>query len=374
MPENQPRRWAPRQTLAISPQALSALLEAKHREDDARMAEALRSAKERVVHRAAQVDQWRQLTDLYELSRALLTEARTGLGFTAGLIATVGEDHFLEVTGSTDAVIPDYRTELLEEAFIAGEVLRVDPHGEGLITIGNTDVPAGISLRAYPLWDLEEAPLGVLLLEGEPTPDRASWLDSFTELCATALAECQRYVHLEGLLVDALLALAVSREARAAHLNRVRVLSRRVARAMGLGPSETKRIGLLAMMHESDPAVLDQALREVRHGRLTGAAWKHIGTSQPAGEIFGNPREDLRDLMGQLRWLRPEGEQPAEGRVPLGIRIVRVADTFDGLIETDTKLDAGQLKDIADLLRQQGHLDPEVVSVLAHMFGSPSTY
>lgn len=374
MPEERPRRWAARQALAISPQALSALLEAKHHEDDLRMAAALREATARVTHRERLGQRTRNVTDLYELGRLLLSEATATLGVSAGVVAVVGDDAFLEVVASTRALIPAYQSEFLEEAFITGESLRVDTQINSLHTIGNADVPAGTCLRAYPFTDTEGAPLGVLVFEGEPKADRASWLPGFVDFCTRALAECRTYIAAENLLVDAALAFATSQgqqfSPHAAHTRRVSELSRRIAGAMGLGPSDIKRVGLLGALHEVSAEGVESAWTQVRHGRVTGKAWQSLIKQTSGGEIYASPAAELRQLLVLLDEL-PRGERTevSSSQWHLFTRIVDAADAFEHVRMERTPSEPHEI------LQEIGsRCDAEVISVLKHLFGKPTTY
>jgi hypothetical protein len=380
MPEERPRHWVSRQALAISPQALSALLEAKHHEDDLRMAAELREATARVTHSEAVKARVRHVTDLYELGRLLLAETRTVLGIPAGTIALIGDDTFLEIIASSEALIPAYRSEFLEETFIAGEPLRVDTQFDGLRTIGNADVPPETSLRAYPLLEPGRSPFGVIVFEGEPRGERATWLPGFVEFCATALAECRLYAAVESLLIDAALALATNRAKQAAlgatHPQRVSELSQRLARALGLGASDVKRVGLLAALHELRGEEVENAWLQVRHGRETGKAWQALIKRPLTGEIYSSPIDDLKKLLVLLNEYS-RGKRLASADVSqlhLFNRITHTADTFEHL--RMQALESG-VKDVdmRQLLQAVGHrCDPEVVSILGHLFGKPTTY
>jgi HD-GYP domain-containing protein (c-di-GMP phosphodiesterase class II) len=380
MPEERPRHWVARQALAISPQALSALLEAKHHEDDLRMAAELREATVRVTHLEAMRARIRRVTDFYELGRLLLAETRTILGIPAGTIALIGDDNFLEIIASSEALIPAYRSEFLEETFIAGEPLRVDTQLDGLRTIGNADVPPETSLRAYPLLEAGRSPFGVIVFEGEPQYGRTVWLPGFVEFCAVALAECRVYAAVESLLIDAALALATNRakqEARgAAHPQRVSELSQRLARALGLGASDVKRVGLLAALHELSATEVESAWLQVRHGRETSKAWQALVKRPLTGEIYASPIDDMKELLVLLNEYSPGKPLTSAdvSQLHLFNRITHTADTFEHLrlesLESD-KQDA----DAQQLLQAVGRrCDPEIVSILGHLFGKPATY
>ncbi|MEB3222819.1 MAG: hypothetical protein VKS61_12155 [Candidatus Sericytochromatia bacterium] len=304
MPEHQPGRWFPRQTLAISPLALQALLEERHREDDRRLAHDLQAARDRLDHREILLAALREVTDPFALGRLVLEEAVQTLGFEAGLVALVGEESFLEVTASTAGIVPPYQVELVEEAFIAGEALRVSADGGGLVSFGNADVPPGTQLLVLPFDGLDEAPLGVLLLEGTPAPERAAWVDGFTALVTRAIAECQRYNQFEGLLFDAAIAVASSKPTGRTPGERpggkLRTLCCGIAAHMGLGESDVRRVGFLATLHVLGPEALAEGMRQLRHGRETGRRWREARSAPADWEIYPSPLEAWEGLFQAL--------------------------------------------------------------------------
>jgi hypothetical protein len=339
MPEHQPESWFPRKTLAISPVALQALLEERHREDDQRLARDLQAALHRLDHRDALVARMREVTDPFALGRLVLEEAVATLGFSAGLVALVGEESFLEVLASSSALVPPYRIELVEEAFIAGEPLRI-ADGAGLISFGNADVPAGTELLVEPFDGLDGAPLGVLLLEGTPAQERAGWIEGFTALAARALAECQRYNQFEALLFDAAIAVASNNPQGRSPAERLgsqlRTLCCGIAAAMGLGESDVRRAGFLATLHVLGPEAMAEGMRQLRHGRETGRRWREARSASASWEIYDSPMEAWEGLL--LALAAPGGAE----RVGLQrlAAILRVALAFQQALATVSRDDA----------------------------------
>jgi hypothetical protein len=194
------------------------------------------------------------------------------------------------------------------------------------------------------------------------------------------LAECRIYAAIESLLIDAALALATNRAKQeahgATHPQRVSELSQRLARALGLGASDVKRVGLLAALHELSAPEVESAWSQVRHGRETGRAWHALIKRQLTGEIYASPIDDMKDHLVLLNEYSP-GEPLAStdvSQLHLFNRITHTADTFEHL-----RLDAlkSEKKDVEarQLLQALGrHCDPEIVSSLGHLFGKPTTY
>ncbi|MEB3328598.1 MAG: hypothetical protein VKQ33_05140 [Candidatus Sericytochromatia bacterium] len=371
MPEHQPGSWFPRKTLAISPVALQALLEERHREDDLRLARDLQAAVHRLDRVDALVARVREVTDPFALGRLLLDEAVAMLGFRAGLVALVGDEAFLEVLASSTALVPPYRIELVEEAFIAGEPLRI-AGGDGLSSVGNADVPPDTELIVEPFEGLDGAPLGVLLLEGAPAPERAAWVEGFTALAARALAECRRYNQVEALLFDAAIAVASSKPSGQSPSGQaggqLRTLCCGTAAALGLGESDVRRAGFLATLHVLGPEALAEGMRQLRHGQETGKRWREARSAQARWEIYDSPVEAWEGLF--LALAAPGGAER------VGLRrltaILRVALAFQQALAAIPKHEAQRpakaLARARDRLAHQGP-DGEALLALARYLG-----
>lgn len=380
MSENHPTPGSSQHNLAISARSLQELLEARAREEDARIAAELTARRELIEFRETLARKMGLVTDSYELGRLILREAQAAMGFTAGMMAIVGDDQFLEVAASTDAIPPHYRAELLEEAFIVGEPMTIAANDEGLHAMGNTDVPPGVSLRALPFARQDGQPLGVLLLEGEPRPDRAGWLEEFLEMVAAALEDCRSYQRLESLIFDAAIAIARVNDTRTpgqvGHTTRVEALSRQLAHVLGLGETQVKRIRLVALLHDLTAAQVTAGFQAIKRGKQTGALWAENISTPFVGGIYASPLADFQSLVGELRYLasRWDGrgnDHPARGEeIPLAARIVAVAEAFENL--TGGRAEQAALPipaALAQITVRGGSLyDPGVVRALAETF------
>ena len=380
MSENCPTPGSPRQDLAISSTTLRALLEARAREAAERIAAELASRRGLIEFREDLARKMGRVTDTYELGRLILREAQDTLGFAHGMLATVGEDQFLEVVASTDAVPPTYRAELLEEAFIVGEPLVIAADDDGLSAMGNADVPPGVSLRALPFSREDGQPLGVLLLEGEPRPDRANWLQEFVGMVAEALEDCRCYQQLEGLIFDAAIAIARVNDTRAAgqvgHTARVEALSLQLAQVLGLGETQVKRVRLVALLHDLSADQVTAGFQAIKRGKQTGQLWAENLQTPFIGGIYASPLADFQQSLGDLRYLscRWDGrsnDPPARGEeIPLAARIVSLAEAFEHLT-ADRAEPFKQLipSVVAALSRSAGtQFDPAVVRAIEEIF------
>ncbi len=380
MSENLPTPGSSQHNLAISARSLQQLLEARAREEDARIAAELTARRDLIEFREALARKMGRVTDPYELGRLILREAQAEMGFTAGLLAMVGDDQFLEIVASTDVIPPRYRAELLEEAFIVGEPLIIAAADEGLSAMGNTDVPPGVSLRALPFARQDGQPLGVLLLEGEPRPDRVTWFEEYLAIIAEAIEDCRSYQRLESLIFDAAIAIARVNDTRTpgqvGHTARVEVLCRQLAQVLGLGETQVKRIRLVALLHDLTSEQVTAGFQAIKRGKQTGALWAENISTPFVGGIYASPLADFQKLLGELRFIpcRWDGrgnEQPARGEeIPLAARIVAVAESFEILTGGREQQNAlsipaalGQIS-----LRAGTLYDPAVVRALAEVF------
>lgn len=380
MSEHRPTPGPAQPDLAISARSLQELLEARAREEDTRIAAELTARRELLEFREGLARKMGQVTDLYELGRLILREAMDAMGFTAGLLAIVGDDQFLEVVASTDALPPRYRAELLEEAFIVGEPLFLTADLAGLSAMGNTDVPPGVSLGALPFARQNGQPLGVVVLEGEARPDRAGWLEAFLGLIAEALEDCRSYQRLEGLIIDAAIAIAHVNDTRtpgqAGHTARVEALGLQLAQVLGLGETQMKRIRLIALLHDLTAEQVAAGFQAIKRGKQTGTLWAENLSTPFIGGIYASPLADFQKVLGELRYVacRWDGrgdEQLARGEeIPLAARIVAVAEAFENLTGGREQRNAQPVSAALEQVSLRGGTlyDPAVVRALVEVF------
>lgn len=369
----------PRHDLSISAQQLQSLLEAKAREQDLALAAELATRRELIALRENLTAKMGRVTDPFELGRLILRELQDALGMAHGVLAIVGEDQFLEIAASTEALTPRYRSELLEEAFIVGEPLFVSADDdEALCAMGNADVPPGTTIRAIPFCKEDGQPLGVLLIEGELKAGRTGWVDELIGLIAQAVEDVRSYARLEGLIFDAALSLSRSHDQQtpgaANHTPRVEAIARKLALGLGLAETQVKRVRTLALLHDMDADAVAKGFEAIRRGNLTGAAWQESLAAPFVGGIYASPLADFQALVGELRYLycRWDGvgnELPARGEeIPLAARIVVVAEAFEDL--TGGREGSLSIKDaVRALAAEAGTVyDPAVIRALEHLF------
>jgi hypothetical protein len=224
-------------------------------------------------------------------------------------------------------------------------------------------------LLVLPFDGLDEAPLGVLLLEGTPAPERAAWVDGFTALVTRAIAECQRYNQFEGLLFDAAIAVASSKPTGRTPGERpggkLRTLCCGIAAHMGLGESDVRRVGFLATLHVLGPEALAEGMRQLRHGRETGRRWREARSAPADWEIYPSPLEAWEGLFQALA--APGGAE----RVGLSrlAAILRVGLAYEQALAARPRQEPDRVKAALAQVRAGAAADGPVLKGLAAYLG-----
>jgi HD-GYP domain-containing protein (c-di-GMP phosphodiesterase class II) len=364
---------------------LEALYAAKQAENDRRLALEFHARREQLRYQDELAARMAEATEPYELGRLLLDELTGTLGAGHAVLALVAESQFLEVVACTQAIVPRYQQELLEECFVVGERLEVGGELDWGVP-GSAELPPGVVLTAIPLFQQDGKPLGAVVFEGELDPRRRAWLPAFLEHMATGLEDCLAYARIDQLIVDAVVAISSAHAAKVEaapprhgrHVRRVEELARQLAHAMHLGPTMAKRVRLTALLHDLEPAAVSKAFAELRRGKLTGAQWRAWMDDPFVGGIYPSPLANFQKLVNDLPLLRcrydGKGNVPAvQGNdLPLPARVVAVAEAFENLTglrahRTTLSIPAA-LDQIRRLAGQQ--YDPAVVGALCTMFAA----
>jgi HD-GYP domain-containing protein (c-di-GMP phosphodiesterase class II) len=371
----------PKDPWAFSPEDLRRLLAEKEREADQQMAKELSDRCAQVRFQESLSERWSQVTDLFELADDIVQQLRRSLGGQDAMLAVVNDSQFLEVVGSTLPVPPRYQLDLIEEAFVVGETLSVSGEdADDLRSTGNADFPPGVPQLAVPLFREDGKPLGVLYVEGALAADKTDWLPGFLKLLSVALEDFLHYGEIESLIMDALLAIASANEAKvsrqAGHLKRVGDLCRQLCQAMGLSPTMTKRVALLAMIHDMAPEEVVKAFNAIKRGKLTAEHWKSMMAEPFLGGIFPSPLAAFQQAVNELRYLRcrwdGKGNDPdVRGEeIPVAARVVAVAEAFEHLTGSRQHRTTMPIPEaLLQLSRYAGaQYDPAVVEALCQQF------
>ena len=184
--------------------------------------------------------------------------------------------------------------------------------------------------------------------------------------------------------IDALLAFANSIDARDPstyqHSQRVGELARAIAQHMGLPPDEVDIIYLSARLHDLGKVGIADAIL-FKPGRLTEEEYQII-KEHPiiSAQVVKNfPTFGIGHDIIKHHHERYDGTGYPDGlageEIPLGARIIAVADTYDAII-SDRPYRAGLSREVAlqRIIEQKGkQFDPQVVDAFLEVMGVTSS-
>jgi putative nucleotidyltransferase with HDIG domain len=179
----------------------------------------------------------------------------------------------------------------------------------------------------------------------------------------------------------ALAALAASLEAGipgiASHLRRVACYAVAAARELELPCAEVERVRRAAAIHDIGKVEMPPGLVN-KPGALSPAEFavvkRHAQVGARIAERFG--QADLAPIV-RHHHERFDGDGYPDGlageRIPLGARIVAVADTFDAVTSSRPYRDAMAEREALSLLWSEagGHFDPKVVAAFCAYYSGP---
>lgn len=361
---------------AISYAALTRLLAEKERETDRRWAVELENRTRLFATCEALERKIPSWLDLEELGYGLLGALQKASGASTAILALVGADSpFLDVVASTVETVAPHQMEWIEEAFIVGESLRVDPREAAELSgPGNAELPSGLALCAEIIQDDDGTPLGVLYLErADEEPFDLSAIEPLLELSARAVADCRERLSEERLLLDAAGAMAAAEGPKAgARAWRVSTLALQLGRRLGLRLSELKAIELMGLLHALTPAEVRSALLEIKRGNGCERLWKRL--HEPAGRarLYPSALPAFLRVIDDLPYLSAPYEAGGAARrmpPPLTARIVAVAAAYHRALETALAQDPRELA-YAVVCEDAGRrFDPAVVAALGRQLG-----
>jgi two-component system cell cycle response regulator len=156
---------------------------------------------------------------------------------------------------------------------------------------------------------------------------------------------------------------------RAAHL------CRGAARAMGLPAEQVERIALAARLHDIGKVAVPERIL-LKPGKLTAAEWELMRTHTEVGERILASAPSLSDLAGLVRshHERFDGSGYPDGlsgeEIPLGGRIMAVADAFEAMMRARPYSDAVTVAEALQELRRCAgtQFDPAAVEAVCDQF------
>jgi HD-GYP domain-containing protein (c-di-GMP phosphodiesterase class II) len=187
------------------------------------------------------------------------------------------------------------------------------------------------------------------------------------------------YVRLQRSIGQSLLGLANAIEAKdpytRGHSERVGAWSRRIAERLGMSPAEVETIGQAGLLHDIGKIGVPEPILRKR-GALDEAEWSIMRRHPVTGAQIVAPFEHLAGAAVVIRHHHerrdgsgyPDGL--VEGAIPIGARIVAVADVFDALTsERPYRAALPRRAALEHLVSEAGtRLDPEVVAAALEVY------
>ncbi|QIA28135.1 HD domain-containing protein [Thermaerobacter sp. PB12/4term] len=199
---------------------------------------------------------------------------------------------------------------------------------------------------------------------------------------AVARFSFQRYLDVHHMFLSTIRALALALEAKDrytyGHADRVARLSVEIGKALNLPDKQLELLQYAGILHDIGKiGVRDEILN--KPGRYTQEEYEEMKKHPVIGARIVSGVDSLEVV---ARWIRhhhekfdgtgyPDGLKGAD--IPLGARIIAVADAFDAMLY-DRPYKAGRpLPEVIDELKRcsGSHFDPEVVSILLKLIETP---
>ncbi len=214
----------------------------------------------------------------------------------------------------------------------------------------------------------------------EPTREDRMLFDTVARQTAVFVEKSQLYRTVQDIYLKVIKALSEAVEAKdpetVGHCFRVSHYAERIAERMGLGDVEVERIRIASYLHDIGKIGVPEAIL-LKPGRLTGAEYEQIKEHTDIGAKILGPLEHFQPVSTIVRHHheRWDGSGYPDGlagdAIPLGARILAVADTFEAMT-WNRPYHEGQRPEQAleELARCAGsQFDPEVVEAFRAVYG-----
>ena len=192
---------------------------------------------------------------------------------------------------------------------------------------------------------------------------------------SVAIENAKLYTQLKGSFIKTLHSLVEALDAKdpktSGHSNQVCRYAMAIGRSMGLSDDQMERIKIAALLHDIGKIGVSEAIL-LKPGKLNEEEWaqviKHSEISEKILKPLGLPDEILSYIRHHHERYNGEG-YPDKKRgedIPLGARILCVADAFEAMIaERPYRRAMSKDEAVAELKRCSGtQFDPEIVNVL----------
>jgi len=199
-------------------------------------------------------------------------------------------------------------------------------------------------------------------------------LSLIADEAARVIENFRLYQRMRSMYIGSIKALAQALDARDAyykgHSDRVTRYAVSIARKMNLPQGIIENIRYAAMIHDIGKiGIPDTILQKIEP--LTKDEWERIREHPDIGEALISPIDFLENVTSLIKYHheRWDGKGYPEGlkgdEIPLGARIISIADSFDSMTSTRPYRKALTKKEAMDeLIRQRGkQFDPKIVDI-----------
>ena len=269
------------------------------------------------------------------------------------------------------------RTQLRE----LGRRLLLTCEGDAPVVAGSA--PLGVRLDALGAAGLAQPitrdgrVIGVLLAGDKTGDGEVSSVDAKLISAAAAhvgifLENAGLYDELNAMFLGTLDALTASIDAKdrytSGHSSRVAMLTRHLARSLGLDDATAHRMHIAGLVHDVGKIGVPEAVL-CKPGRLTDDEFEQVKQHPAIGHRILRDIPDFDDILGGVlhhheRW--DGGGYPgglSGESIPLAARLIALADTFDAMCSTRTYRSALTRREVLDEIAQCAgtQFDPELV-------------
>ena len=158
------------------------------------------------------------------------------------------------------------------------------------------------------------------------------------------------------------------------HSRRVAALSQKLALALGLTWSEACIIGMGGLLHDLGKVAMPDSIL-FKHGKLSQAEIEYMARHPLVGEQILTPLPSLQEVARIVRhhheWLNGTGypDSLRDEHIPLGARIVAVADAYDAIISHRVyRQGRASVDALRELSKGAGkQFDPRIVETLENL-------
>jgi putative nucleotidyltransferase with HDIG domain len=200
-------------------------------------------------------------------------------------------------------------------------------------------------------------------------------LASLARKAAVVIRNGKLYNELNALFLNTIKTLVFVIEGKDAytrgHSERVSLFSVLLAKRLGLSADQREALNWSALLHDIGKIKIPEAILQ-KQGKLTADEWTVIKNHPVYGAQILQPIEQLGESLSDIRHHheRIDGGGYPDGlgaeHIPLGARIIAVADTFDALTSDRCYRPRFDGSQALDILRENAgsQLDTDVVAVL----------